>query len=180
MTKSNAGVVEEKDPSRKKRLPARGKRYSSAVKKKTLAYAQEHGVKSAADKHGVTESSIYEWIRAAKRRGNETTNPKQEEQNPREDRDRRVLAMWRRQPGYGPSQIRNMLKRGGFRVSVGTVRHVLEENGYLPPKLKRKEHVGRYEAGWPLMRAARFLASPHRPWFTTINQFMMIGDYGNI
>jgi len=57
--------------------------------------------------------------------------------------------MWRQHPGYGPSQIRNMLKRSGFRVSVGTVRHVIEENGYLPPTLKRKERVGRYEAGRP-------------------------------
>ena len=57
--------------------------------------------------------------------------------------------MWRQHPGYGPSQIRNMLKRGGFKVSVGTVRHVMEENGYLPATLKRKEHTGRYEAGRP-------------------------------
>jgi len=39
--------------------------------------------------------------------------------------------------------------REGFTVSVGTCRHVMEENGYLPPKLKRKEHPGRYEAGRP-------------------------------
>jgi len=25
----------------------------------------------------------------------------------------------------------------------------MEENGYLPPTLKRKEHVGRYEAARP-------------------------------
>ncbi len=65
------------------------------------------------------------------------------------ERDRRILAMWRQHPGYGPSQIRNMLKREGFKVSVGTARHVMEENGYLPPSLKRKEHVGRHEAARP-------------------------------
>ena len=42
-----------------------------------------------------------------------------------------------------------MLRKDGFTVSVGTCRHVMEENGYLPPKLKRKEHPGRYEAGRP-------------------------------
>ena len=149
MTKPNVGVAEKKDSNLKKRLPARGKRYSFAVKKEILAYAQEHGVKSASGKHGVTESSIYEWIRAAKRRGIGAGKTEIGEQDPKEDRDRHILAMWRQHPGYGPSQLRNMLKREGFRVSVGTVRHVIEENGYLPPKLKRKEHVGRYEAGRP-------------------------------
>jgi len=42
-----------------------------------------------------------------------------------------------------------MLKRSEFKVSVGTARHVMEENGYLPPKTKRKEPAGRYEAARP-------------------------------
>jgi hypothetical protein len=39
--------------------------------------------------------------------------------------------MWHQHPGFGPSQIRNILKRSGFKVSVGTVRHVMEGNGYI-------------------------------------------------
>ncbi|MCP3868338.1 MAG: hypothetical protein GY703_09640, partial [Gammaproteobacteria bacterium] len=42
-----------------------------------------------------------------------------------------------------------MLKRDGFSVSIGTVRDVMERNGYLPPSLRRKEHIGRYEAARP-------------------------------
>jgi hypothetical protein len=42
-----------------------------------------------------------------------------------------------------------MLKRDGFKVSVGTVRDVMERNGYLPPSLRRKAPVGRYEASHP-------------------------------
>lgn len=149
MTKSDTEVSEGKDSDRKQRHPARGKRYSPALKKEILVCAQDQGVESAAGQHGVTEATIYEWLRAAKRRGNESGKVENEVQDPKEERDRRVLSTWRQHPGYGPSQVRNMLKRGGFRVSVGTVRHVMEENGYLPPKLKRKEHVGRYEAGRP-------------------------------
>jgi transposase InsO family protein len=150
MTKSDAeGGREKVSDRRQQRHPARGKRYSSSLKKEILVYAQDNGVESAAGKHGVTATTIYEWRRAAARRGNETGKLAIEEQDPKVERDRRVLAMWRQHPGYGPSQVRNMLKRGGFRVSVGTVRHVMEENGYLPPTLKRKEHVGRYEAGRP-------------------------------
>lgn len=136
----------------KKVFPARGKRYSPARKKEILDYALENNVESAARKFDVTGSTIYEWRRAIKRRGGDT-NVVQEGKNelgdPKVERDHRVLSMWRRHPGYGPSQIRNMLRRDGFKISVGTVRHVMEKDGYLPPTLKRKEHVGRYEAGRP-------------------------------
>lgn len=137
---------------RKETCPGRGKRYSPALKREILECARGDGVEAAAEKFGVSATTIYDWRRAAKRRGSETGDLQPggtEEQDPKADRDRRVLAVWRQHPGYGPSQIRNMLKRGGFRVSVGTVRHVMEENGYLPPTLRRKEHVGRYEAGRP-------------------------------
>lgn len=136
----------------KKLHPTRGKRYAPAVKREILGFALENGVASAAVKYGVTETTIYDWRKAAKRRGSETGNfpaGQAVEEDSKVERDRRILAMWRQHPGYGPSQIRNMLKRSGFRVSVGTVRHVIEENGYLPPTLKRKERVGRYEAGRP-------------------------------
>jgi transposase InsO family protein len=47
----------------------------------------------------------------------------------------------------GPSQVRNQLRRQGFKVSVFTVRRVLEENGYVTPKVKRRDaHDQRYEA----------------------------------
>jgi len=152
VTEADTEVAREKSAGRKEKQPAKGKRYSPAVKMEILEYALANDVAAAADKFGVTETTIYDWRRAAKRRGTVTgTIPSVAigEEGSAADRDRRILAMWRQHPGYGPSQIRNMLKRGGFRVSVGTVRHVMEENGYLPPRLKRKEHVGRYEADRP-------------------------------
>ena len=153
-TVGDAGMSPEQ--SRHKVEPAKGKRYSPAQRREILAYANSNSVRKAAEKFSVTETSIYEWRRANKRRGNlagdleggdSASEPVVEE--PREERDRRVLAMWKQHPGYGPSQIRNMLKRNGFKISVATVRDVMERNGYLPPRLKRKEHVGRYEAARP-------------------------------
>ena len=147
------GKAAEARSAKRKGHPSRGKRYSPAQRKEILEYAQEHEVRSAAEKFGVTEASIYEWRRAAKRRGEaQRTGDGQEglgEEDPKQARDRKVLALWRQHPGYGPSQIRNLLKREGFRISVGTVRHVMEGNGYLAPTLKRKEHLGRYEAARP-------------------------------
>ena len=142
--------------SQRKTQPAKGKRYSPAQRKEILEYAGDHSVKAAAEKFGATETSIYEWRRAIDRRGERTGESLGAEghdeiarEDPKEERDRKILAMWRQHPGYGPSQVRNMLKRDGFKVSVGTVRDVMERSGYLPPSLRRKEPAGRYEAARP-------------------------------
>ncbi len=135
--------------------PKRGRRYSPAEKEGILGYAREHDVAAAVEKYGVSDVTIYEWRRAAKRRGGSGGEGAGEgggEQGRRDaatERDGKILSKWRQHPGYGPSQVRNMLRRDGYKVSVGTCRHVMEEHGYLPPKLKRKEHTGRYEAGRP-------------------------------
>lgn len=149
-TNVNSGAAIRRE---KKTCPARGKRYSKAQKEEILENAKAKNVEAAASKFNVTETTIYEWRRALKRRVGKDEFPgeegKIEVEDPTVERNRLIIEMWRQHPGYGPSQIRNMLKRGGFKVSVGTVRHVMEENGYLPPSLKRREHVGRYEAGRP-------------------------------
>lgn len=141
----------------KQQHPKRGRRYSEAEKKAILAYAVEKGVGKAAEKFEPSEVTIYEWRKAKKRRSKTLGEVSAEggEANTdgkvgvKAERDSKILAKWRQHPGYGPSQVRNMLRKDGFKVSVGTCRHVMEEHGYLPPKLKRKEHQGRYEAGRP-------------------------------
>ena len=143
-------VGSEEEQVRKK-FPKRGKRYSRAQKDEILNFSLENSIAEAAGKFDSTETTIYEWLRADKRRNADNTNEKVTAQSddPKTVRDNKILAMWRQHPGYGPSQIRNMLKRSGFRVSVGSARHVMEENGYLPPKMKRREPAGRYEAARP-------------------------------
>jgi len=141
----------------RKKCAKRGRRYSPAEKQEILAYAGAQDVAGAAEKFGVTETTIYEWRRAMKRRQKTlgqasdaaTAVPAEGVEDAEQLRDQKILGMWRRHPGYGPSQVRNMLKREGFKVSVGTARNVMESNGYLPPKLKPREHQGRYEAGRP-------------------------------
>jgi putative transposase len=141
----------------KKKCPKRGKRYSHGEKEEILQYAKGFDVARAVEKFQVSDVTIYEWRKAAIRRG-KTLGQAGEggiaeiveaPEDAKAERDRKVLAKWRQHPGYGPSQVRNALKRDGFKVSVGTCRHVMEEEGYLPPKLKRKEHQGSYEAGRP-------------------------------
>jgi putative transposase len=141
----------EGGPQPKKKYPKRGKRYSRAQKDEILNYSSENSIAEASTKFDVSETTIYDWIRTDKRRNTDGNigGSSGSNDDPTTIRDKKILAMWRQHPGYGPSQIRNMLKRSGFRVSVGTVRHVMEENGYLSPKMKRKEPAGRYEAARP-------------------------------
>lgn len=66
-----------------------------------------------------------------------------------ERRNKEILDEWHRHPGLGPSQIKNQLRRKGIKTSVNTVRRVMEEAGYRPPKVERKPHDERYEATRP-------------------------------
>jgi transposase-like protein len=74
MTGSDAEVGGEEVSGQRRRHPTRGKRYAPALKKEILEYALGNGVESAAGKFGVTETTIYDWRRAGRRRGNETGN----------------------------------------------------------------------------------------------------------
>lgn len=145
-----------------KRL-SHGRRYSSAKKAQILQDALETSVEDAAEKHGCSKWSIYDWRRKEKRDAKaqapsfatESASPSEPEvpassDSTQAERQRLILQMWRQQPGLGPSQIRNQLKRKGFKASVNTVRAIMEEHGYVQPRIRRKEHTGRYEAIRPL------------------------------
>jgi hypothetical protein len=68
-----------------------------------------------------------------------------------EKRDAANLGEWRKQQGLGPSQVRNQLRRAGVKVSMQTVRRVMEDTGYHSPKVERRDHTGSYEAARPNM-----------------------------
>ena len=132
---------------------SRGRRYSPGEKAVILQDAETTSVAASAEKHRCSKWTIYDWRQKAQRAASSpstrsaegATEPKSED-----DRHRLILELWRQQPGLGPSQIRSLLKRKGFKASVNTVRAVMEENGYVQPKLRRKDHPGRYEAVRPL------------------------------
>jgi transposase-like protein len=106
----------------------------------------------AAKKHGVSRFAIYDWQRkvgaAAKGAGpSPTSGPGAKDIEAR--RDKEILDEWSRHPGLGPSQIRNQLRRKSVKVSVHTVRRVMEGAGYRPPKVARHPHIQRFEAVRP-------------------------------
>lgn len=128
------------------------KAYTPSQKAEVLEHASAHGVTAAAEKFGVSRFSIYDWQRKLAKAANgegpsPTSGPAPADIDAQ--RDREILAEWRKHPGLGPSQIVNQLRRGGIKVSVHTVRRVMEDAGYRPPKVKREPHDARYEAVRP-------------------------------
>lgn len=141
---ANAGAAE------KKAKVARV--YTPSEVAQALELVAAIGVRPASAELRISRTTLRQWMRkaarAAKGEGPSPTSgpdPKSVEA----DRDRRIVTEWKKQQGLGPSQIRNQLRRAGFRVSVQTVRRVMEDNGYLPPKVERRDHNGRYEAVRP-------------------------------
>lgn len=142
----------------RQRMPQKGHRYSPAEKEEILNDAQANGVPQAAAKAHCSEWSIYRWLKHLKLE-EETAKqfPAGADKSPpnpgklsRAERDAAILKMWKKHPSLGPSQICNQLRRErGLGSSVSTVRYVMEENGYVQPKTRKKEHEGSYEAVRP-------------------------------
>ena len=149
-TLTPGGTGSEQAPVSRQRQVA--KRYTPSQRAEILELAAAEGVSAASQKHGVSRFSIYEWQRKAERaaEGNGRSPLKGPDPSDIEaQRDREILAEWSKNPGLGPSQIRNQLRRRGIKVSVNTVRHVMEDAGYRPPKTKARLHDQRYVAVRP-------------------------------
>ena len=127
--------------------PNRGKRYSPAIKAEVLEEVAKSSVDAASERHGMSSESIRRWQRERERHLVTGLVPLPDEAEP--SHEEQILGVWREHPGFGPSQVRNQIKRKGLRASVTTVREVMLDNGYVPPRAKRREHVGRYEAARP-------------------------------
>jgi putative transposase len=128
------------------------RRYTPSQKAQAIEHARRHGVSETSKTLGMSRFTIYEWLRkaeaAAKGEGEAITSgcaPSEIEAQ----RDTEILAEYERHPGLGPSQVRNQLRRKGVKVSVHTVRRVMEGGGYRPPKVERRPHDRRYEAVRP-------------------------------
>ena len=137
-------------PQRRKRQIA--KHYTPSQKAEAVEYAASHGVSAASEALGMSRYSIYQWRRkvslAAAGHGDcPTTGPSPSDIEAQ--RDAEILAMYKRHPGLGPSQVRNQLRRQGVSVSVHTTRRVMQEAGYRPPKVVRQKHEERFESVRP-------------------------------
>jgi putative transposase len=128
------------------------KRYTPSQRAEALVYAAEHGVSAAEKKLGMSRPMVYAW-RKQQERARAGLGPSPTEGPDPADieaqRDREILAEYRRQPGLGPSQIQKQLRRRQIKVAVNTVRDVMIEAGYRPPRVKARGHDERFEAVRP-------------------------------
>jgi len=122
-----------------------------------LESAKETGIKEAADLAGIHYTTLYQWQRKLEVLGEETFlayRPKSRGRGIKKvtkEQEKGVLETWQRYPGFGPSQIRNQLRRQGITISTRTVQRIMEANGYRGIRKKRdKEEKQRFEATRPL------------------------------
>lgn len=149
-------VTDSREAEGKTQAVARAKpiarRYTPSEKAQVLEYAATHGVSETAAEFGCSRFSVYDWRRkmnlAEQGLGAPPTSGQSADEK-RTDRDRAILDEWKQHPGLGPSQIKNQLRRRGLKMSVTTVRRVMEDAGYITPKVKRHEHTRRYESVRP-------------------------------
>ena len=125
------------------------KSYTPSQRAQILEDAAKDGPSAAAAKHHCTRFAIYDWSKKVERAAaGEGTTPTSGP-NPLDveaQRDKEILDEWHRHPGLGPSQIRNQLRAKCIKVSVNTVRRVMQDKGYRPPKVERRKHDERFEA----------------------------------
>ncbi len=126
--------------------------YTPSQRAEALEMVAALGVNETHRRTGISRYSLYEWRRrvdkaAAGEGASPTSGPDPKDIEAK--RDAEIIAVWREHPGLGPSQVRNQLRRKGIKVSTHTVRHVMEDAGYRPPKVRRREHNGRFEAVRP-------------------------------
>lgn len=139
----------------------KGRRYGIAEKEEILREAERVGVGAAAESKNVSRWSIYDWQR--KKRGARTRKQVEQALTPRSSRPKRIAGKlseeryhliaetWLENQALGPRQVRQLLRRKhAVRVGTSTVRRVLEEHGYVPPKIKvERRPASRYEAVRP-------------------------------
>lgn len=136
---------------------SKSKQFSQERKLAVLDSAKEIGVKEASRIAGVHYTSVYEWDRRLEALGREGFLAYQCASRGRgvktvtESQEQSILDMWKHYPSFGPSQIRNQLRRQGTTTSVKTVKRVMEANGYRGLRKKREKDAAlRYEATRPL------------------------------
>lgn len=131
-----------------------GRRYGVAEKRAVLGEAAAVGVTAAAEKSGVSRWSIYDWRRKQARARTaqqvekalapRSSRPKRNSQQLTEERYHLIAETWLKNQALGPRQVRNQLRREhGLRVGTSTARRVMEEHGYVPPKIRVEKRVAR-------------------------------------
>ena len=135
-----------------------GKHYTVAEKQKILQTVRATNVKTAAEQFDVSPAIIYRWQKLMKEQGVAGLEDGRKDNRggkPVPDwKRKKVLAVKETDPGFGPSQIRNQLRREGVTISIESIRTILKGAGYeLDRRHAPKKEYTRFEASRPLEMA---------------------------
>jgi len=133
------------------------KQFNQQQKLTIVRHAREIGFKDAARISGVHYTTVYDWQHQLEDLGKEVflaRTPKRPGRGIKlisAKKEKLISECYRSNPGFGPGQVRNQLRRQGETVSIRTVRRIMEANGYKGKKKKKNAKAcNRFEAGRPL------------------------------
>jgi len=133
------------------------RQFSQKQKKAILDSAVKIGVKQAAELAGVHYTSVYDWRRQLKGLGQQgfldykPSYPGRGIKQIAPEQEKAILDTWNKNPGFGPGQVRNQLRRQAITISVRTIRSIMQTNGYKAAKRKSdRKNYQRFEARRPL------------------------------
>lgn len=133
------------------------KQFTQKQKMTILETAKEVGIREAARLAGIHYTTVYEWRNKLDVLGEEaflaykSPSPGRGIKKITAEKEKAVLETWQRYPGFGPSQVRNQLRRQGITISTRTVQKIMEANGYEGKRKKQeKKESERFEARRPL------------------------------
>lgn len=133
------------------------RQFTSEQKLAVLESAKEVGIKEAAQLAGVHYTTLYEWRRKLEAVGQDlflSHEPSSRGRGIKEitvAQEKAVMDTWQRHRGWGPSQVRNQLRRQGITISTRTVQRIMAANGYVGIRKKAKPgECRRFEATRPL------------------------------
>jgi len=133
------------------------KQFTQEQKLAVLESSKEVGIQKAALLADVHYTTVYEWCRQFEALGEAAFLAYQPPSRDRgikkitAEQEKAVLESWKRYPGFGPSQVRNQLRRQGITISTRTVQRIMEANGYQGYRKKHKREASeRFEASRPL------------------------------
>ena len=122
-----------------------------------LKGAKKTTIRYAAEVAGIHYTTVYDWRRQFEAMGEEAflvyqvSKPGRGIKQISPAKEQAVLKEWKNNPGLGPGQIRNQLRRQRVTISTISVRKIMQANGYKVKKRKSKsEGVQRFEASRPL------------------------------
>ena len=132
-----------------------GKRYTASEKQEILAESQKLGVSKAAEQHHVSVAIIYRWRKQLQEKGlvglEDGRSQNRGAKPIPEWKRKKALAVKETDPGFGPSQIRNQLRREGVTISIESIRNILKDAGFeVGQRHAQKKDYIRFEASRPL------------------------------